>query len=74
MLFSTAVSVAVLASNVLALPSFSKEEMMTAVRRQQIPCRDAQTPRQFVIPPAPTDTSSKQIPGVSILTFTWLAH
>ena len=66
MQFSTLVSIAVLANSVLAYPSFSRDEMMAAIRRST-QCNDEQTARLFVIPPPPTDTSSKKIPGKRLL-------
>ena len=62
MQFSTLVTIAVLVSNVLAYPKFTRDEIMRAVRRST-QCNDQQTAREFVIPPPPADTSSKKIPG-----------
>jgi len=62
MKFSTIVSTAVLASSVLAFPNFSPEEVKRAIENHKNCKAGHQEGRLFVIPPAPTDTSSKKIP------------
>jgi hypothetical protein len=63
MRFSTAVSVAILASGAMALPRFTKDDWDSFVRRQN-QCNDTQIPRLFIPPPPPPGGyPSVKIPG-----------